>query len=270
MHDTATAEVWQTAFGKDFVGMAQGHIKTGQKGTNSIFVVTHNETKLISKTQTITHACVVVDFRPQKEYLHRICITAGGNLIHYPGELSTRMADLTTSKLMWNNVLSTEGAKYMCLNIKNFYLSTPLDRFECMKTPLALSPLWIVKQYNLTKHVLNGFIYLEMHRAVWGLPQLGILANKLLCKRLLPHRYYKCAYTPGLWKQKMRPISVMLVVDDFGVKYIKEEHVNHLIWCIKQKYQLTEDWTRDLYCGIKLNWDYDARTLDIYVYAGVH
>ncbi len=36
MHDPATTEVWQTAFGKDFGGMAQGDDKTGQKGMNSI------------------------------------------------------------------------------------------------------------------------------------------------------------------------------------------------------------------------------------------
>ncbi len=43
---------------------------------------------------------------------------AGGNLINYPGKLSTQTATLTTSKLMWNSVLSTEWAKYMCLDIK--------------------------------------------------------------------------------------------------------------------------------------------------------
>ncbi len=43
MHDMATAEVWQTAFGKDFGGMAQGCNKTGQKGTNTIFVMTHDD-----------------------------------------------------------------------------------------------------------------------------------------------------------------------------------------------------------------------------------
>ena len=36
MNDPETAEVWQTAFGKDFGGMAQGDDKTGQKGTNSV------------------------------------------------------------------------------------------------------------------------------------------------------------------------------------------------------------------------------------------
>ncbi len=39
MNDPATAEVWQTAFGKDFGGMAQGDNKTGQKGTNAMFVM---------------------------------------------------------------------------------------------------------------------------------------------------------------------------------------------------------------------------------------
>jgi hypothetical protein len=66
MHNPDTAETWQTAFGKDFGGMAQGDKKTGQKGTNSIFAMKHDEIKLIPRTQTIMYARVVVDFRPQK------------------------------------------------------------------------------------------------------------------------------------------------------------------------------------------------------------
>ena len=47
MNDPATREIWQTAFGKDFGGMAQGDNKMGQKGTNAIFVMPHNEIRLI-------------------------------------------------------------------------------------------------------------------------------------------------------------------------------------------------------------------------------
>ncbi len=65
--------------------------------------------------------------RPQKEDPHRIRKTAGGNLINHPGELTTRTADITTSKLHWNSVLSTQKAKYMCLDLKSFYLSAPLE-----------------------------------------------------------------------------------------------------------------------------------------------
>ena len=161
--------------------------------------MTHDNIKHIPSNRVVTYAKVVVDFRPQKEDPNRIRITAGGNLITYPGELYTRTADLTTSKLLWNSVLSTPNAKYMCLDIKNFYLSAPLDRFEYMKIPLNLFPQWTKTQYNLDTHALNNFVYIEMHRAVWGLPQAGILANKLLKKRLAPHGYYECANTPGLW-----------------------------------------------------------------------
>jgi hypothetical protein len=111
---------------------------------------------------------------------HQICITAGGNLINYPGKLSTRTANLTTSKLMWNSILSTKGAQYMCLDIKNFYLTATLERFKYMKMPILLFPTWIIEQYNMQKYVLIGFIYLEMQQAIEGLLKAGILANKLL------------------------------------------------------------------------------------------
>jgi len=68
MHNPVTAEVWQTAFGKDFGGMAQGDDKTGQKGTNSIFVMTHAEIKqAYADKVTFTSAKIVVSFRTQKE-----------------------------------------------------------------------------------------------------------------------------------------------------------------------------------------------------------
>jgi hypothetical protein len=127
-----------------------------------------------------------------------------------------------------------------------------------MKIPLALFPDCIKKQYN----ALDGFVFLKLHHTIWGLPQASILANKLLCKRLLPHGYYECANTPGLWKIP-RPIAFTLVVDNFRVKYVGWEHGNHLIHCLKTDYELTKDWTVDLYCGIQLVWDYNARTLDI-------
>jgi hypothetical protein len=95
-----------------------------------------------------------------------------------------------------------------------------------------------------------------MHRAVWGLPQAGILANKLLQKHLLPHRYFKCPNTFGLWKHS--PIAFTLVVEDFGIKYVGKEYADYLIQCIKTQYEFTKDWTGNLYRGIKMDWDYDA------------
>jgi hypothetical protein len=265
MHDPATAEVWQTAFGKDFGGMCQGDNKTGQKGTNAMFVMTHDEIAHAHRAKRVfTYGNPVVDHRPQKEDPNRIRITAGGNLIKCEEEVSVRTADINTAKLHWNSVISTIGARYMCINIGNFYLTAALEYFEYMKMPLALFPTWIVEQYNLNELALNGYVHLEMRRAVWGLPQAGILANKRLRRKLAPFGYYECVNTPGLWYHVSRPISFTLVVDEFEVKFVGKEHADHLIASIKSTYKkLTEDWTGSLYCGISLDWDYVGRTVDI-------
>ena len=67
MNNLATAEVWQTAFGKDFGDMAQGNNKTGQRGTNTMFVMTSDEVAhTLVAGQFFTYANPVVNYRPQK------------------------------------------------------------------------------------------------------------------------------------------------------------------------------------------------------------
>jgi hypothetical protein len=61
----------------------------------------------------------------------------------------------------------------------------------------------------------------------------------------------------------MQPISFTLVVDNFGVKYVKKEDANHLIASIKKTYTLTKDWSGTIYCGIALEWDYVNCTVKI-------
>jgi hypothetical protein len=73
MHNPATAEVWQTAFGRDFGSIAQGDKKTGQKGTNAMFVMSHNEiAHAKAANKFFTYGNPVVDYRPQKEFPHLI------------------------------------------------------------------------------------------------------------------------------------------------------------------------------------------------------
>ena len=97
------------------------------KGTDSLIVLNHEEIRNIPTYRTVTYANIVVDYLPQIEDPNQVHITAGGNLVSYPGELTTRTADLTTSKILWNSVLSTENGKYMCIDIYFFYLCTLLD-----------------------------------------------------------------------------------------------------------------------------------------------
>jgi hypothetical protein len=151
----------------------------------------------------------------------------------------------------------------MSLDLKSFYLTVMLDRPEYMKMLLAVFPEHVREQYNLHEHAKNGFVYLELREAIYGLPQAGALTNKLLQKSLAPHGYYEVAHTPGLWHHVTRPILFTLVVDDFGVKYVGREHAEHLIRVLKEHYTMSIDWDGALYYGIQLDWNYNNRILDI-------
>ena len=60
------------------------------------------------------------------------------------------------------------------------YLETLLDRYEYMRMPLDLFPDNIVNHYDLRRKAKNRFVYIEIQKGMYGLPQAGILANKLL------------------------------------------------------------------------------------------
>ena len=63
---------------------------------------------------------------------------------------------------------------------------------------------------------------------MYGLPQTGLLANGILDKRLNKRGYRKSKLRPVFWTHNWRPMQFTLVVDDFGVKYVGEEHAIHL------------------------------------------
>ena len=55
---------------------------TSEKGTNTIFVIIHEEIVNIPRNKVIIYARVVLDYRPQKEDPNRVRITAGNNSIN--------------------------------------------------------------------------------------------------------------------------------------------------------------------------------------------
>ena len=98
----------------------------------------------------------------------------------YPGELTTRTADLRTTKIMLNSVIRTRGARYMTADAVKFYLATPMKRNEYLGIAAELILQEFMDLYDLYDKVKNGYVYSEIVRGMYGLPQAGILANKLL------------------------------------------------------------------------------------------
>jgi hypothetical protein len=151
----------------------------------------------------------------------------------------------------------------MMMDIKNYCLGTPLPRFEYMKMLLSRFPAEIVQKYNLNALAVDGWVYIEIRKDMYGLKQAGILANQLLQTRLAPFVYYPARHTPGLWLHKTWPISFTLVVNDLAVKYVGKQHAEHLRNALLRTFELTMDWTATVYSGMTLKWDYKKRTCDI-------
>ena len=89
-----------------------------------------------------------------------------------------------------------------------------------MNIPLHLIPDRIIKEYNPTKIAHNGNVFVEIRRVMYGLSQSGIMANKKLAKFLTKEVYFHTPHNPGFWTHAWRPITFVLVVDNFLVKYV--------------------------------------------------
>jgi hypothetical protein len=266
---SSDGHLWDESCAEEAGCLAQGYKQN--TGTNTIFVLHPSK---IPKGREATYLRNVVADQPQKAQVRRVRWTAGGDRINYPFETSIKTAGLATAKLIFNSVISTKNGRFMTMNIKDFYLNTPVSRFEYMRIPVSLIPKAIFGQYNLGPLVQDGFVYVEIRKGMFGLPLAGRLANDKLVPYLAENGYHQCPHTPGLFKHDTRPVLFSLVVDDFGVQYVGKEHAQHLADVIAAKYKMTTDWTGKLYCGIALDWDYDNGTVDLsmpgYVEAALH
>jgi hypothetical protein len=188
----------------------------------------------------------------------------GSNRITYAGNKSTPKADLVIAKLLINSTILMPNDKFYGIDLANFYLMTPMSKYEYMRLRLELIPDKIITKYNLCDIVdEQGWVYVEIQMGMYGLPQAGILANKLLQKCLNPKGYYQCQHTPGLWQHVWCDIMFCLVVDNFGIKTTSLEHVTHLKNSLKKHYTVAMDWDGLLSCSVNINWNYPECTVTL-------
>ena len=119
----------------------------------------------------------------------------------------------------------------------------------CLK--ICNIPEDLALHYNLVSKVKSdGYVYTYIRRGMYGLPQLGLLAHQLLEKRLNTEGYSQDKLVSGLWTHSWRPVTFNLCVDDFGVKYVGKQHVDHLMTVLSSHYTIASDWTGSRYLGI--------------------
>ena len=111
----------------------------------------------------MTYGCIVVNYCPKNSNHNRVRLTVGGYCINYPGDCGTPTANMLTVKLLLNSVISTKGANFMSIDIKDFYLNTPMSRYKYMRLKIAELPQDFIDEYKLQdKKTKDGYMYLEI------------------------------------------------------------------------------------------------------------
>ena len=131
-------ETWSKSSANEFERLASG-VGGCIKGTNTIKFI--NKRNIPSKRmKDVTYGKFVCMIRPEKKETYRTWFVVGGNKINYPGKVATPTAEMLVAKLLFNSVISTQGARFMTMDIANFYLMTPLKRPEYVKIKLSDIP----------------------------------------------------------------------------------------------------------------------------------
>ena len=258
---------WTNAFANELGRLASGVGTRIPKGTNTIQFIHVSQ---IPHNTRPTYGHLVTTVRPNKTENHRVRLTVGGNLIHYPGNISTPMDDITTIKILLNSVISTQKAQFITADIKDFHLQSVMSKPEYMHLPYAIIPNEITSQYNLQRLVHNNRIYIKILKGMYGLPQSGMLAYEQLCTHLSLYQYQPVSNIPGIFRHISNSIFFVLVGDDFGIKFTDISHAKHLLRALKSKYEISTDWSGSKYCGLHINWDYTNKHVDISMPKYIH
>jgi hypothetical protein len=98
--------------------------------------------------------------KPNKEEKERTQLTTGGDRINYPKDVGTSTTDMTLMIILLNRVISTKGVKCVMLDLTDFFLNTPMKRYEYMRLKISDIPKEIIQEYNLQELVTeDGYVY---------------------------------------------------------------------------------------------------------------
>ena len=253
--------VWDNALSNEIGRLAQGN-SSGVVGTNTIEFVPYSQ---VPSTAKVTYANYVCTHRPKKPEPWRIRIVVGGDKLHCPYDTGSPAAGLLETKLLLNSVISdaVNGARFFSIDLKDFFLASPMLEKEYMRMHIRHIPADIRNKYNINNIVHNNYVYIRINKGMYGLKQAAVLAYNNLVNVMQQYGYSPCPMSPGIWTHNTRRTKFCLCVDDFGIKYFNQDDAEHLIQSLKNHYNLTIDWKGEDYCGLHIDWNYRRRHVDI-------
>ena len=64
-----------------------------------------------------------------------------------------------------------ENAKFIKTDVSNFYLMTPLEKYECLRMNMKTTPEEITKECELSKLQHNGWVHVEIRKELMVFPK---------------------------------------------------------------------------------------------------
>ena len=125
-------------------------------------------------------------------------------------------------------------------------------------------PRKTIPKHRLDSLFHDDYIYFEVRKCLYGLPQSGKLSQTRLVKHLASHGYHQFPNVPCIFKHATRNITFSLVVDDFGVSYQHPSDFQHLIETLKSNdYLLTIQPEGNTYLGMHIKFNYSENYVTI-------
>jgi hypothetical protein len=145
---------WDTSYANELgrlcrgIGMGPSPNTNRVVGTHTFFLIGYHNI-LCHKRKEICHTMVVCEVRPEKDDPNCTRIMINSNRICFPGNVGTNTTSLELAKLLLNSVLSCPGARFSSIDLKDFYLNTPMPDPKYVRIKIADIPAEFIEEYNL-------------------------------------------------------------------------------------------------------------------------
>ena len=146
---SSVGDKWDRANALEWGRLANGCQPELPNGSNAIRFINYQDIPQ-HRRKDVTYIRQVTADRPFKTEKERVRATAGGDRINYPYDVSTKTSDIQTAKMLFNSTISTKDARFMVMDIKDFYLSTKeMIRKEYARVHISKIPQLIIDQYKI-------------------------------------------------------------------------------------------------------------------------
>jgi len=108
---------WERSFANEIGRLAQGVGERMKSGSDNMFFIPKSASPVNRK---VTYANPLCDYRPLKDGPYRIRLVVDGDRLNYDADTGAPTANLLDVKILLNSIISTPGARFASIDIKDF------------------------------------------------------------------------------------------------------------------------------------------------------